>query len=156
MLLKIIQNSNRRTTLLSSPTVRNYVSTSSQAAVDLASKDGEMRIFLVAGEVSGDAIGSRLLAALKKLSPYPIRVAGVGGSMMEKHGLKSLFPMEDISVMGIWELLPHLKKFQVRLKETCEAAITFRPHVVVTVDSKGFSFRLLKQLKGTWGNDFCS
>ncbi|KAK9077383.1 hypothetical protein SSX86_005720 [Deinandra increscens subsp. villosa] len=130
--------------------MRKYISTSSQAAVDLASKDGEMRIFLVAGEVSGDAIGSRLIAALKKLSPYPIRVGGVGGSMMAKQGLKSLFPMEDIAVMGIWELLPHLKKFQVRLKETVEAAFAFRPHVVVTIDSKGFSFRLLKQLKARY------
>ncbi|KAI3792555.1 hypothetical protein L2E82_06438 [Cichorium intybus] len=68
--------------------------------------------------------------------------------MMEKHGLKSVFPIEDIAVMGIWELLPHLNKFQVRLKQTCEAAISFDPHVIVTIDSKGFSFRLLKQLRG--------
>ncbi|KAF5814574.1 putative lipid-A-disaccharide synthase [Helianthus annuus] len=114
MLLKLMQNPNRRTPLFFLSTVRKYFSTSSQAAVDLASKDGEMRIFLVAGEVSGDVIGSRLIAALKKLSPYPIRVAGVGGSMMAKQGLKSLFPMEDIAVMGIWELLPHLKKLRVR------------------------------------------
>lgn len=101
---------------------------------------------------------------------------------MSKQGMKSLFPMEDIAVMGIWELLPHIYKFrvstesfktlfmtwclraipmhlfslvytrtlkcQVRLKETIEAALLFRPHVVVTVDSKGFSFRLLKQLRG--------
>ncbi|GKD59829.1 probable lipid-A-disaccharide synthase, mitochondrial [Tanacetum coccineum] len=127
--------------------MRKYLSTSSQTVVDLASKEGEMRIFLVAGEVSGDIIGSRLMSALKKLSPYPIRFAGVGGSMMEKHGLNSLFPIEDIAVMGIWELLPHLNKFQVRLKETVEVATLFRPHAVVTIDSKGFSFRLLKQLK---------
>ncbi|KAJ0801431.1 putative lipid-A-disaccharide synthase [Helianthus annuus] len=150
MLLKLMQNPNRRTPLFFLSTVRKYFSTSSQAAVDLASKDGEMRIFLVAGEVSGDVIGSRLMAALKKLSPYPIRVGGVGGSMMAKQGLKSLFPMEDIAVMGIWELLPHLKKLRVRLKETVDAAISFRPHVVVTIDSKGFSFRLLKLLKARY------
>ncbi|PWA96845.1 putative lipid-A-disaccharide synthase, mitochondrial [Artemisia annua] len=128
MLLKIIQNHNRRTSLFFLPRLRRCFSTSSQSTVDLASKDGEMRIFLVAGEVSGDNIGSRLITALKKLSPYPIRFAGVGGSMMEQHGLKSLFPIEDIAVMGIWELLPHLSKIQVRLKETVEAAILFRPH----------------------------
>nr|GEX43439.1 probable lipid-A-disaccharide synthase, mitochondrial [Tanacetum cinerariifolium] len=150
MLLKIIQNQNRRNTFFL-PAMRKYLSTSSQTVVDLASKDGEMRIFLVAGEVSGDIIGYRLIAALKKLSPYPIRFAGVGGSMMEKHGLKSLFPIEDIAVMGIWELLPHLNKFRARLKETVEAAILFRPHAVVTIDSKGFSFRLLKQLKARYG-----
>ncbi|KAL8264498.1 hypothetical protein R6Q59_022628 [Mikania micrantha] len=150
MLLKMTQNPNRRTTLFFLPRVSKYFSTSTKATVDLASKDGEMRIFLVAGEVSGDAIGSRLIAALKKLSPYPIRICGVGGSMMAKQGLKSIFPMEDISVMGIWELLPHLKKLQVRLQETVKVAISFRPHVVVTIDSKGFSFRLLKQLKAKY------
>ncbi|XP_071736724.1 probable lipid-A-disaccharide synthase, mitochondrial [Rutidosis leptorrhynchoides] len=149
MLLKSIQSSNKRTYLSS---VRRFFSTCRQCAVDGASKDGEMRIFLVAGEVSGDVIGSRLIAALKKLSPYPIRVAGVGGSLMSKHGLKSLFPIEDIAIMGIWELLPHLHKLQVRLKETIEAAISFRPHVVVTIDSKGFSFRLLQKLKARYGD----
>ncbi|XP_074358325.1 putative lipid-A-disaccharide synthase, mitochondrial isoform X1 [Apium graveolens] len=119
----------------------------SYSAVDLAFKDGELRVFIVAGEVSGDSIASRLMASLKSLSPYPTRFAGVGGVMMSKQGLKSLFPIEDIAVMGIWELLPHLYKFKVRLKETIKAAELFQPHVVVTVDSKGFSFRLLKQLR---------
>ncbi|XP_047322885.1 probable lipid-A-disaccharide synthase, mitochondrial isoform X1 [Impatiens glandulifera] len=67
--------------------------------------------------------------------------------MMSKQGLKSLFPMEDISVMGIWELLPQLYKFRVKLEETAEAALSFNPHVIVTVDAKGFSFRLLKKIR---------
>ncbi|KAA8550890.1 hypothetical protein F0562_002574 [Nyssa sinensis] len=119
--------------------------------MDMAAKDGELRVFIVAGEVSGDTLGSRLMASLKKLSPCPVRFVGVGGSMMCKQGLKSLFPMEDIAVMGIWELLPHLNKFRVKLKETIEDALLFRPHVAVTVDSKGFSFRLLKQLRARYG-----
>ncbi|XP_019224216.1 PREDICTED: probable lipid-A-disaccharide synthase, mitochondrial isoform X3 [Nicotiana attenuata] len=51
--------------------------------------------------------------------------------------------------MGIWELLPYLNQFRVRLKQTIEAALSFRPHVVLTVDSKGFSFRFLKHLRAT-------
>lgn len=121
---------------------------SNYAVVDMAAKDGETRVFIVAGEVSGDMIASRFMHSLKKLSPFPVRFAGVGGSMMSSQGLTSLFPMEDISVMGIWELLPHLKNFTVKLKQTVQAALSFRPHVVVTVDSKGFSFRFLKQLRG--------
>ncbi|CAK9141524.1 unnamed protein product [Ilex paraguariensis] len=70
--------------------------------------------------------------------------------MMSNQGLKSLFPMEDISVMEIWELLPHLNKLRVNLKQTMEAALLFKPHVVVTVDSKGFSFRFLKQLRARY------
>ncbi|KAG8642104.1 hypothetical protein MANES_12G056701v8 [Manihot esculenta] len=129
---------------------RRYVSISSRAVMDIASKDGELRVFIVAGEVSGDTIGSRLMASLKKLSPTPIRFSGVGGSMMSKEGLVSLFPMENIAVMGIWELLPHLNKIRAKLKETVEAAFLFRPHVVVTVDAKGFSFGLLKQLRARY------
>ncbi|KAI3992576.1 hypothetical protein MKX01_020868 [Papaver californicum] len=104
--------------------------------------------FIVSGEVSGDTIGSRLMSSLKTLYPLPLRFAGVGGSLMSKDGLKSLFPMEDIAVMGIWELLPHLNKIRGRLKDATDAAVSFHPHVVVTVDSKGFSFHLLKQLQG--------
>ncbi|KAH7844122.1 hypothetical protein Vadar_024578 [Vaccinium darrowii] len=130
--------------------MRRSVSVSSIAAIDMAAKDGELRVFVVAGEVSGDTIGSRLMASLKTLSPFPVHFAGVGGSMMSKQGLKSLFPIEDIAVMGIWELLPHLNTFRVKLKETAQAALLFQPHVVVTVDSKGFSFRLLKQLRAKY------
>ena len=54
----------------------------SYSAVDMASKDGELRVFIVAGEVSGDAIGARLMASLKNLSPFPTRFAGVGGEAM--------------------------------------------------------------------------
>ncbi|CAN7048760.1 hypothetical protein IGI04_026173 [Brassica rapa subsp. trilocularis] len=121
-----------------------------KSVIEKAAVDGELRVFIVAGEVSGDNIGSRLMCSLKKLSPLPLRFHGVGGSMMCKQGLTSLFPMEDLAVMGLWELLPHLYKFRVKLKETIVAAAMFKPHVVVTVDSKGFSFRLLKQLRARY------
>ncbi|XP_041008947.1 probable lipid-A-disaccharide synthase, mitochondrial isoform X1 [Juglans microcarpa x Juglans regia] len=129
---------------------RRYTSMPGRAVVDMAAKDGELRVFIVAGEVSGDSIGSRLMASLKKHCSVPTHFSGVGGSMMSRQGLNSLFPMEHISVMGIWELLPHLNKFRLKLKETVEAAFLFQPHVIVTVDSKGFSFRLLKQLRASY------
>ncbi|KAI5422894.1 hypothetical protein KIW84_046064 [Lathyrus oleraceus] len=84
-----------------------------KAPMDMAAIDGELRVFLVAGEVSGDSIASRLMASLKLLSPFPVRFSGIGGSKMRSEGLQSLFPIEDISVMGIWELLPHLYTFKV-------------------------------------------
>ncbi|KAI0512379.1 hypothetical protein KFK09_013018 [Dendrobium nobile] len=123
------------------------LSTCSRRVLDMASRDGELRVFIVAGEVSGDSIASRLMASIKRISPYPVRFSGVGGALMDHEGLQSLFPMEDISVMGIFELLPYLNKIRIKLKETIEAAVSFQPHVVVTIDSKGFSFRLLKHLK---------
>ncbi|CAH8326866.1 unnamed protein product [Eruca vesicaria subsp. sativa] len=121
-----------------------------KSVIEKAAADGELRVFIVAGEVSGDNIGSRLMSSLKKLSPIPLRFHGVGGSMVCKQGLTSLFPMEDLAVMGVWELLPHLYKFRAKLKETIDAAAMFKPHVVVTVDSKGFSFRLLKELRARY------
>ncbi|KAF9606713.1 hypothetical protein IFM89_027757, partial [Coptis chinensis] len=122
-------------------------SISTSSVMEMAAKDGELRVFIVSGEVSGDSIASRLMSSLKTLSPFPIRFAGVGGSLMSNEGLQSLFPMEDIAVMGIWELLPHLSKFKAKLEVATEAAISFQPHIVVTVDSKGFSFRLLRKLR---------
>ncbi|KAM1164703.1 hypothetical protein ACFX13_024814 [Malus domestica] len=87
------------------------------------------------------------MASLKNLFPVPVRFSGVGGLTMTNQGLKSLFPMEDIAVMGLLELLLSLNMIRVKLQETIQAALRFQPHVVVTVDSKGFSFRLLKQLR---------
>ncbi|XP_016466307.1 putative lipid-A-disaccharide synthase, mitochondrial [Nicotiana tabacum] len=149
MFIRRIWNANTETNLNLVRQMRRTFSVSSQSAVDLASKDAELRVFIVAGEVSGDTIGSRVMSSLKKLSPLPVRFAGVGGKMMCKQGLNTLFPIEDIAVMGIWELLPYLNQFRVRLKQTIEAALSFRPHVVLTVDSKGFSFRFLKHLRAT-------
>ncbi|XP_057457915.1 probable lipid-A-disaccharide synthase, mitochondrial isoform X2 [Lotus japonicus] len=144
----------RRKWKLSSVTVQlQRFSSSRTAPIDMAANDGELRVFLVAGEVSGDSIASRLMASLKLLSPLPLRFAGLGGARMASEGLQSLFPMEDISVMGIWELLPHLYRIRVRLNETLEAAALFNPHVVVTVDSKGFSFRFLKQLRARYNQE---
>ncbi|KAM0861732.1 hypothetical protein ACQ4PT_045696 [Festuca glaucescens] len=114
---------------------------------DAAARDGELRVFVVAGEVSGDSLASRLMASLRKLSPVPVRFAGVGGQLMYKEGLQSLFPMEEIAIMGLWELLPHIYNVKRKITDTVDAAILFRPHAVVTIDSKGFSFRLLQQLK---------
>lgn len=59
--------------------MRRAFSVSSQSALDFASKDGELRIFIVAGEVSGDTIGSRVMSSLIKLSPLPVHFSGVGG-----------------------------------------------------------------------------
>ncbi|KAK7407589.1 hypothetical protein VNO78_09542 [Psophocarpus tetragonolobus] len=118
--------------------------------IDMAARDRELRVFLVAGEVSGDSIASRLMASLKILSPFPVRFAGVGAAKMASEGLQTLFPIEDISVMGLWELLPHLYRIRMKLNETVEAAVVFEPHVVVTVDSKGFSFRCLKRLRAIY------
>lgn len=59
--------------------VTRSISVSGRTVIDNATKDGELRVFIVSGEVSGDSIGSRLMASLKKLCPVPVRFLGIGG-----------------------------------------------------------------------------
>ena len=105
-------------------------------------------IFLVAGEPSGDQLGAGLMAALKAQSDTPLRFAGVGGPRMEAEGLSSLFPMSDLAVMGLVEVLPHLFRILRRMAETEAAARRLRPDILITIDSPAFSLRVAKRLKG--------
>ncbi len=107
---------------------------------------GPPLVFVVAGEPSGDAIGARLMAALKEEAGGAIRFAGIGGARMEAEGLKSLFPMSDLTLFGLAEVLPKIRMVKARIAETVGAIRTMRPDAVVTIDSPGFSFRVQKQL----------
>lgn len=105
-------------------------------------------IFLVAGEPSGDALGGRLMAALRRRAGGRIAFGGVGGENMAAEGLDSLFPMSDLSVMGLAEVLPRAPRLLRRLRRTAAAIRARRPDVVVTVDSPGFNVRLARRLRG--------
>jgi lipid-A-disaccharide synthase len=108
----------------------------------------EPLIFIVSGEASGDNLAGRLMAALKRETAGRIAFAGVGGPQSEAQGLESLFPMSDLSVMGLAEVLPHLPRLVRRINETAAAAKRLKPDAVVTVDSPGFSLRLADHLRG--------
>ncbi|KAL1520183.1 hypothetical protein AB1Y20_023653 [Prymnesium parvum] len=105
-----------------------------------------LKVFLVAGESSGDAIGGRLMHALREEHRGPIMFEGVGGKHMQSAGLRSLFPMEDLSVMGFSELIPALPRLAYRWHQTLAAARAAQPQLVVGIDSKGFCLRLLGAL----------
>ena len=104
---------------------------------------------MVAGEPSGDALGARLMTALKQAGGGPIRFAGVGGPLMEAEGLASLFPMGELAVMGLVEILPHAPRLLRRLGQTAAEICRLEPDAVVTIDSPGFSFRLAQRLRGS-------
>jgi lipid-A-disaccharide synthase len=104
-------------------------------------------IFVVAGESSGDNLGGRLLAALKRLTGGHVRFAGIGGPAMTAQGLASLFPMRELALIGLAEILPHLPRLIRRLGDTVAAVRAAQPAVVVTIDSPGFNFRLAKRLR---------
>ena len=105
-------------------------------------------IFLVAGEPSGDVLGARLMASLKKQTKDRVSFAGIGGARMEEQGMKSQFPMTELSVMGAAEVLPRIPRILTRIVETAAAAQRLRPAAVVTIDSPDFNFRVAKRLKG--------
>jgi len=106
-------------------------------------------IFLLAGEPSGDIIGARLMQALRRqCGPEGITFIGVGGQRMRDQGLDSLFPMEELSLMGFVEVLPHLPRLLRRLSQTKRAILRRQPDMVLTIDSPSFSLRLQDRLRG--------
>lgn len=99
------------------------------------------KAFLIAGEPSGDRLGGALMAGLSELSPG-IVFEGVGGAQMAGEGLQSLFPMEELSVMGIAEVLPKYRMLKRRIRETAEAAIASDADVLIGIDSPDFCLRV--------------
>ena len=100
-----------------------------------------MRVFLIAGEPSGDALGRALMAGLKALVPE-VAFQGVGGPLMEGEGMTSLFPMDELSVMGLAEILPRYPALKRRLNQTIAAVLEAKPDVLVTIDSPDFCLRV--------------
>ncbi|MEM6895958.1 MAG: lipid-A-disaccharide synthase [Pseudomonadota bacterium] len=105
-----------------------------------------MKVFLTAGEPSGDALGAALISGLRALAPQ-LELRGVAGPQMQATGMESLFPMEELSVMGIAEVLPKYRHLMRRIAQTAEAALAWQPDVVITIDSPDFSLRVAKRIK---------
>lgn len=105
-----------------------------------------MRVFLVAGEPSGDRLGGALMEGLKSLIP-DIEFDGVGGPLMAAQGLTSRFPMSELSVMGLIEVLPKFFHLKRRISETAHAVLDTQPDVLITIDSPDFSLRVAKIVK---------
>ncbi len=102
-------------------------------------------IYLIAGEQSGDELGARLIRAIKRRRPGA-RFAGIGGAAMAREGFETLFPLQDLALMGILEVLPRLRQLKARLRQTVADIEAKRPGAVVTIDSPGFTLRILKSI----------
>lgn len=102
-------------------------------------------IYIVAGEASGDVLGARLMRAITARVPGA-RFAGIGGARMAELGFESLFPMHELALMGLAEVLPKLRKLRRRMEETVADVTVLRPDVIVTIDSPGFTLRLLRRI----------
>ena len=107
---------------------------------------GALKVFVVAGEPSGDALGGALLSGLRTEVP-DVTFDGIGGPLMQAQGLVSRFDMNELSVMGIAEVLPKYRHLKRRIAETAQAVIHTQPDVLITIDSPDFSLRVAKLVK---------
>ena len=107
----------------------------------------DLRLFMVAGEHSGDALGARLMAALNERRRGRIRYLGVGGAQMAQQGLVSQFPMEDVAVMGPAAIVARLPKILQRIHGTAAAAVAAEPDAVVIIDSPEFTHPIARRVR---------
>ena len=104
-------------------------------------------IFILAGESSGDRLGAALMRRLREETNGSVRISGVGGEAMIAEGLKPVFPMQDIAVMGLVEIVPHLRRIRARMKQATDAILETQPDALVTIDAQVFSGLLAKRIK---------
>ena len=102
----------------------------------------KIKVFIIAGEVSGDVLGARIMREMNDVT-----FVGIGGENMTAAGLNSLFPMADLSVMGVIEVAAHARTLMRRINQTVNAIIEMRPDVVLTIDSPGFAKSVIKKLR---------
>ena len=98
----------------------------------------KLKVYLIAGEPSGDLLGSRLMRALRSKTGDAVEFFGLGGDTMEREGLKPLFDISELAVMGIFEVIPSIPRVLKRIKQTVNDIIRRRPDIVITIDSWSF------------------
>ncbi len=106
-----------------------------------------IRIFLIAGEHSGDQLGGKLMPAVMAASEREISFSGLGGDAMAAQGLKPIFPLSDVAVMGSASIAKRLPTLVRRVYQTVDAAIAANPHVVVIIDSPEFTHPIAKRIR---------
>lgn len=105
-----------------------------------------LTLYIIAGEASGDRLGASLMAGMKSLHPDTI-FHGVGGPLMQSEGLTSLFPMSELSIMGLVEILPKLPGLFRRARQTTEAILALKPDALITIDAPEFCLRVAGRVK---------
>ncbi len=108
-----------------------------------------MKIFIIAGEASGDQLGAAVLQSLKRIVPE-VDIRGIGAEAIINAGLhESLFPMEELSLMGVAEILPEIPHMLKRIRQTVDAIKVYNPDIVLSVDCPEFSLRVQEKLAET-------
>ena len=108
----------------------------------LKMRNKKLKIFIIAGEVSGDVLGARIMREMKDT-----KFVGIGGENMSRAGLKTIFPMADLAVMGALEVVDQARTLTHRIKQTVNAIIDESPDIVLTIDSPGFAHSVISKLR---------
>ena len=106
-----------------------------------------LRLYVVAGEHSGDALGAALIPSLRRLAGREIEFKGVGGEGMAAAGVASLYPLSDVAVMGIGAIAKQLPVIYRRVHETVADAVAFAPDGVVIIDSPEFTHPIARRIR---------
>lgn len=118
------------------------------ASPTTAQGSGALVIAIIAGEASGDALGAPLMQELREaLSPRKLTFVGVGGQAMEAEGLRSLFPLSDISVMGFSAVIARLPLILRRIRETAALVVATNPDALIIIDSPDFTHRVARRVR---------
>jgi lipid-A-disaccharide synthase len=105
------------------------------------------KFFLIATEESGDRLGAHLMKVLRQRLGDAVRFEGVGGQSMAREGLVSLFPIEDLSIIGLAAVVKQLPKVLRLIRETAAAAIRAQPDILVIIDSPDFTHRVARRVR---------
>jgi lipid-A-disaccharide synthase len=106
-----------------------------------------LKIFIIAGEDSGDKLGSAIIDSLREAFDGSIDFVGIGGNGMMNRGLDSIFPMSDLSVMGLVEIALQYPNLKNRLNQTIQSILDEKPDILLTIDAPEFCFRVAKKIK---------
>ena len=106
-----------------------------------------MKIFIIAGEDSGDKLGAAVIDGLRDVLNAPPNFVGIGGIGMTSRGLQSIFPMSELSVMGFTQIASQYNKLRKRLNQTVSAILDEQPDILLTIDAPEFCFRVAKKIK---------
>ena len=105
------------------------------------------KIFLIATEESGDRLGANLMKVLRQRLGGAVRFEGVGGQSMAREGLTSLFPIEELSIMGLAAVVKQFPTILRRIRETAIAVTEAAPDILVIIDSPYFTHRVARRVR---------
>jgi lipid-A-disaccharide synthase len=105
------------------------------------------KIFLIATEESGDRLGAQLMKVLRQRLGGAVQFEGVGGRAMASEGLVSLFPIEELSIVGLSAVVKQLPAILRRIRDTADVVLQASPDILVIIDSPDFTHRVAKRVR---------